>query len=371
MNSDKKKLYVFMAVYIAVFLLVCFVQNKTSQIHALAVLSVVFAIGISYFIKKRNVHSLHKKQASLILTAFAVTSVALYYISGVKFGYYNVKVSYSSIWLYVIHIVAIIIGTEIIRSILLAQKNKLITAIAYVLCVAIDVLVLTQVNTFSSFDNFMDTLGLVILPCISANFLYHHTSQKFGSISIIPYKLILFIYPYIFAYKPHISNAILSFAKIIIPIGIYLIINLIYKTKSKVTTKTKRKINFAVTTIATVLAISFIVLISGAFQYKIIVIATESMTGTIDKGDAVIYESYNDQALKTDDIIAFNKNNAIIVHRIIEVTNINGEVRYYTKGDANDSADSGYVTESQIVGVIKMKIKYMGYPSLWVRTLFT
>jgi signal peptidase len=112
-------------------------------------------------------------------------------------------------------------------------------------------------------------------------------------------------------------------------------------------------------------------LISGAFQYKILVIATESMTGAINKGDAVIYQTYDEQILKVEDVIVFNKDNALIVHRIVEINNINGEIRYYTKGDANDSVDSGYITDTQIVGVIKLKIKYMGYPSLWVRSLFT
>ena len=371
MNIDKKKLYIFATVYFVVFLLVCFVQNKTTQIHALAVFSVVSAVSIRYFIKKRSIYSLPKKQVALILTAFAICSVALYFISGIKFGYYKVAVSYSSLWLYIIPIVAIIIGTEIARSIFIAQKNKLITIIAYAICVAIDVLVLTEVQVISNFENFMDTLGLVVLPCISANFLYHYISQKFGAIAVVPYKLILFIYPYIFAIRPQISNALLSFAKIIIPIGIYLIISLVYKTKSKVTAKTKRRLNVALTTIATILAISFVMLISGVFQYKILVIATESMTGAIDKGDAVIYETYDEQILKAEDVIVFNKDNALIVHRIVEINNINGEIRYYTKGDANDSVDSGYITDAQIVGIIKLKIKYMGYPSLWVRSLFT
>lgn len=371
MNSDKKKLYILTAVYFAIFLLVCFVQNKITQIYFLACFSVLSAIGIRYFIKKRTIYSLPKKQVALILLSLAICSVAIYFISGVKFGYYKVTVSYTSIWLYVVPIVATIISTEVARSIFLAQKNKLINFITYAICVAIDVVILTKVEAFSNFENFMDTLGLVVLPCISSNFLYHYLSQKFGAISVVPYKLILYIYPYIFAFRPLLSNALLAFARVLIPIGIYLIVSLVYKTKSKVKEKTKRRLNIIFITVSMVLAISFIMLISGAFQYKILVISTESMTGSIDKGDAVIYEAYDDQTLKTEDVIVFKKDNAIIVHRIVEINNINGEIRYYTKGDANNSVDSGYLTGEQIVGIIKMKIKYMGYPSLLVRSLFT
>jgi len=39
-------------------------------------------------------------------------------------------------------------------------------------------------------------------------------------------------------------------------------------------------------------------LISCQFKYGILVIGSESMTGTINVGDAVIYESYNNETIK-------------------------------------------------------------------------
>lgn len=371
MNSDTKKLYIFTAIYFTVLLLVCFLPKKTTQIYFLAVFSIVYAICVSRLIKKRSIHNLHRKQATLILTAFAICSVSIYFITGVKFGYYNVKVSYSAIWLYIIPIVAIVIGTETIRSILLAQKKKFISVIVFFACTIPDILILSNVQAFSNFKNFMDTFALVVLPCAASNFLYHRVSYSFGSIAVVPYKLILFIYPYIFAIRPLIPESLLSFAKIVIPISIYFIIGFIYKTKNNVTTKTKKRLTVAITTVTAVIAISFIMLISGQFQYKLIVIATESMTGAINKGDVVIYEAYNEQVLMPEDIVVFDKDGALIVHRVVEITNINGEIRYYTKGDANENVDFGYLTDEQIVGVVKLKIIYMGYPSLWIRSLFT
>jgi signal peptidase I len=55
-----------------------------------------------------------------------------------------------------------------------------------------------------------------------------------------------------------------------------------------------------------------------------------------------------------------------IVHRVVRIENINGEVRYYTKGDFNETEDSGYRTESDIVGLTDLKIAYIGYPTLWL-----
>ena len=54
----------------------------------------------------------------------------------------------------------------------------------------------------------------------------------------------------------------------------------------------------------------------------------------------------------------------------MDIKKINGVTRYYTKGDANDSVDSGYITADDIIGTATMKVKYIGNPTLWIRSLF-
>ena len=68
--------------------------------------------------------------------------------------------------------------------------------------------------------------------------------------------------------------------------------------------------------------------------------------------------------------MVFKKYGAKIIHRITDVENINGQVRYHTKGDANEGADSGYITESDIIGTVKFRVMYVGFPTLWARELF-
>ena len=69
-------------------------------------------------------------------------------------------------------------------------------------------------------------------------------------------------------------------------------------------------------------------------------------------------------------IIIFDYNNIKVVHRVIKIINVNGVNRYYTKGDANKEQDDGYITEKDINGLVKVKIKYIGYPTLRIRKLF-
>ena len=144
----------------------------------------------------------------------------------------------------------------------------------------------------------------------------------------------------------------------------------LYTPRSFVVAKRKTVASTIATTLAIILAAGYIMLVSQQFYYNLIVVATPSMSGAINKGDAVIYEDYDKQTIEIGDVIVFTKEKNKIVHRVMDIKKINGELRYFTKGDANDGMDSGYITDANIVGVINLKIKYIGYPTLWIRSLF-
>ena len=111
-------------------------------------------------------------------------------------------------------------------------------------------------------------------------------------------------------------------------------------------------------------------LISNKFKYGSLVIATGSMTGELNKADAAIFEQYDDRIIEEGQIIVFEKNGSMIVHRVDEIQIINGRKRYYTKGDANDGRDADFRYDSDIVGVVNHKIPYIGFPTIWMRSLF-
>ena len=91
------------------------------------------------------------------------------------------------------------------------------------------------------------------------------------------------------------------------------------------------------------------------------------MTGTINYGDAAVFESNHGQRVNKGDIVIFRKDKLRLIHRVVEVQKVNGQVRYYTKGDANDYMDEDYRTIKDIMGIYHFRIPYIGYPTLWVR----
>ena len=125
-----------------------------------------------------------------------------------------------------------------------------------------------------------------------------------------------------------------------------------------------------ITALAVVILTGFVMLISNRFTYGLLVIATESMTGEINKGDAVVFERYDGQVIEEGQVIVFEQNGAMIVHRVVDIQRVNGENRYFTKGDANESQDAGYIRKSDIRGLADLKIPCVGYPTILLHSLF-
>ena len=48
---------------------------------------------------------------------------------------------------------------------------------------------------------------------------------------------------------------------------------------------------------------------------------------------------------------------------------VDNEYVFRTKGDANDAEDWYDIYEEDIIGTVKAKVKYLGYPTIWVNKL--
>ena len=184
------------------------------------------------------------------------------------------------------------------------------------------------------------------------------------------YRLITVLYVYLIPIIPNVYIYFRAFLRMIYPYILYLILEHTYsKTDFVVSYHDRRQNLIGITTLLIVMT-SITMLISCRFKYGILVIGSESMTGSINKGDAIVFETYDNQQIKEGQVIIFEKNDLNLVHRVIDIKNVNGELRYYTKGDANKEMDAGYITNDDILGISKFRIMYIGHPTIWVRELF-
>lgn len=104
--------------------------------------------------------------------------------------------------------------------------------------------------------------------------------------------------------------------------------------------------------------------IPSFFGKSALVIATPSMSGSIEAGDLIIItKSYK---YELDDIITYFPagESTSVTHRIVR---IEGE-KYYTKGDANNSEDPDPVFITQIAGKMTGSIPKVGIIIEWLST---
>lgn len=96
------------------------------------------------------------------------------------------------------------------------------------------------------------------------------------------------------------------------------------------------------------------------FGFKSFVIISESMEPTIMTGDAILVKEVKQEELNVKDIISFQDGDSINTHRIVEILEDNGIIKYKTKGDNNKKEDKELVTYDKIEGVYQFRIKGFG-----------
>lgn len=372
MNKDKLKIY-FLELFLLSFLLFTLFESNMGSKIVLAAFLFIYMLVCSFLLKKRKILPIYHKQVFMIMTIFAFIYLAVFYLMGLYFGYYSatVKLSMWSLCNYILPLTIVIISSEVIRHVFLSQKSTKPKFLVFPIMVLIDLIIYTGIYDLTNLDDFLTVIGFIFFASISCNLLYNYISNRYGYKPIVIYRLITVLYVYILPIIPDVYIFFSSILRMIYPYIIYLVFEATYSKKNTTVDFVDRKKNFIKTTLLLIFATLIAMLVSCQFRFGIIVVGSGSMTGEIDKGDAVIFEKYNNHVIKEGQVIIFNKEDLRIIHRVIDIKVINGQTRYFTKGDANAQMDEGFITNKDIYGITNFKIKYIGFPSIWVKDIFS
>ena len=234
MTKDKKILYIISIITLAVLLAALFVQFGNSKIIAACIL-IPLTLTVCLFIKKRRSLSINKKEVLLLSSIVSVLYAALYEMTGIFFGFYKNPyfVNTERLLTTLVPLTVIIILTEIIRYVFLAQNDKFVIGITYVSCVMIETLTFSSLAGITSFNRFMDLVGLTLFPAISANVYYHYVSKRYGALPNIVFRLITTLYIYFIPNVTAISNALFACIKILLPIVMLTLTSALFEKKKK------------------------------------------------------------------------------------------------------------------------------------------
>ena len=308
---------------------------------------------------------------------YSMMFLILYYLFGIIIGYAesNNYLTLYGLTIFIIPTILKIIFKEHLRNSLLTKSgnNKFLIIYTSLLFIMIDIFPALSILKISNTHDTFLFIALVLFPSITVNILATYINIKVGYIPVIIYLLIFSLYQYIVPIVPNPSEYLKAIIDFVLPIFILFKVRKNvnkYSDEDKEIDRNYNKPTIILLIIPIVLIIIIIYFVSGYFRYYALAIASGSMHPVFDRGSVVITERVNDKygnynKLKEGEIIAYRTEKTIIVHRLIRIVNAGDELFYYTKGDANNEEDDYLIKKEDIIGIVRFKIPYIGYPTVW------
>ena len=127
--------------------------------------------------------------------------------------------------------------------------------------------------------------------------------------------------------------------------------------------KTVKKVWNAVTSTIVTIVLVLAMLLVGVklFGIDVYVVLSGSMEPVYHTGSIIYVKNVDVDTLEVGDVITFKMSNTVATHRIIDVVEDGGVIKYQTKGDANNMADGNLVTQESVIGSPIFTIPYLGF----------
>ncbi|MBR2678478.1 MAG: signal peptidase I [Bacilli bacterium] len=306
-----------------------------------------------------------------VITVLMVVGIIIYGLGillGFTRGYaYNLQ-SFRSMIL----AATIVVLMEYFRLIVIKNNytNYKSTIIFTILLALLEIFASINIGGLNSSYKIFVYFSVMVIPIFAEQFLCSYLTYKVGMKPSLIFKLVIKLYPYLLPIIPDLGNYLLAFVKILTPFIIFYIINraMVEEEKSKrIITKDTLKV-FSIPII--VALVILVILVSGIFNARLIAIATNSMSPTYKRGDAVLIEYKKPEELQKGDILVFKHDNIIVTHRIVNIKRKNNTYYFTTKGDANKNIDGYTSTSDQVIGKVNYVIKYIGLPTVLINEMF-
>ena len=368
MKKDKLREYLFAIILLAIALFDFIVLNhKKSRYFIILILSIYTAV-CTYLIRPKRVNAIQKKYVAIYVTVFSIIFIILLYLMGLFMGFYRnpYALGFKVLFQRIVPYVSLIVLSELIRKCFISKDSKVTKILVTISMIFIEMSIYNNLNGLNNLEDYLTFWGYIVMAATSVNLFCNYISKRYGMIPNLIYRIATMGYTYIFPLLPDVYLFFQTTLRIMYPFIMYLIIesgDASYASRST----DDRSSRFAIFPyVSLIFMCLFVMLVSCKFKYGIIAVGSGSMTGTVNKGDAIIYEKYENQELNENDIIVFMYDNKRVIHRIDGITKLKTKEVYYTKGDANQQSDEGYREKSDIIGVYKCKINSLGWPVVWL-----
>lgn len=376
MKRGYKKLLLFELIIFIILILNSFVWNILSSYKIgifLLVVSFIFK-GVFGFEKDRHRYT---KDLIMEIIIYIIAFFILYYLFGIVISFYQNENYLTIIGLvdFIIPVLFYVLVKEYLRYMVMckAEGSKLLFITTVLMFVMFDITSAIYFRRFGTNYGIFLFVALTLLPALSSNTILCYFTTRVGYKPLILYSIVIGIYQYVLPILPNPNEYISSIINFILPIGLgYRLYKFLHKEHKRDITLEYRNKPVKPLLASTMIIIILVYFTSGYFHYWAIAVASGSMHPKIKKGDVAIIEKIDGQyqTLKKGQVIAFEYNGVIVVHRLIDIIKDQGEYYFYTKGDANAKQDNFVVRENMIIGKVNHKVSYIGIPTVWLNELY-
>ena len=359
-------------VILLIIRLICFLVGFYIPILDFLIYGVFFLVFLLFFSKKELIRNYHKDLTKTVLI-ITISYLILYYFLGVVVGFtYNI---YNTSLLGILSntfflIVPLLLREEIRKRFVFFYKDKMACIFVTVIFILCEVFGSTFFN-FQTNEEFFSQFVSIFLPIVIENILLTYLAFVGIRSTIYAYFIPMLISRYFIPVVVDLD----WFYRLLLQLGVTLIIYFFIMNEylwhvKRIYSKKNDKKNSVLYTGFCFLVLCFGLFVAGVFTYQPVAVLTYSMVPTFTRGDAVIVKKLDEnesKKLKKGDIIQYQYNHqTVVLHRIVDSYQLNGELVYILKGDNNDSVDSDVVHVDQILGKVTFSIPKIGYPSVWL-----
>lgn len=346
----------------------------------LYIINPLFWITLAVFLKiaigKSYQKSRIKKEVIQYILIAVIIYILTYMISGlfITFGnnpyFTTVKGFLINLWMFG----TVIISKEYIRYRLInnvyENDKKEIAILVSLIYIFIEIELNKYINTKITLLFALKDICQNLIPLIAKNVLYSYISMKSDWKPASIYELFTKLYLWLSPILPNAPWIMVAIIETTIPTILFFYIRYANSKNSEIKSRQEiENVNPKNSIPLVVLVILVIWFTIGVFPVKPIAVASGSMEKELYVGDVVIVKKCNANDIVNGDIIQYQMKGYTVIHRVIEKKQKNGEYYFTTKGDNNPSEDKESVKENQVLGKVIFKVKYLGYPAIWLNII--
>lgn len=338
-------------------------------------LAIIIAIVSWRVLRVRRDHIRHAGDKNFAIGSVLAIWFVIYFLSGLVLTYVHNAIS--SHWLTIV-INGLAFGSAAVaieytrHGIMMASGRRNVMWFGLIVSgvLAIEQMGLAQLANVHDGGALVKFIVANAMPAVVASLLLTYLSFTAGQGAQLVYRLgmlaIVIVPPIIPKYDWYLNGV----TSMLVAIAVYITVDRMRQDKTDDQPRRRRGHPRRAYDVMLVIVMAVLVMfMTGFFTYRPLAIVSNSMVPVFSRGSMVVTEKIsNPMDVRVGDILQYEAAGRTITHRVVGVdttTDGSGQRIFTTKGDNSPSPDQP-VASSQVVGIVRAQVPYIGYPSVWI-----